>query len=311
MPAESMPPESMPPESMPAESMPPESTAAQWSEGEPLLAGLPVVSLAVNLPGPAAAARLVALGAQVTKVEPPAGDFLAAAAPAYYAELAAGQRVVTIDLKTPDGLAELAGLLDDADLLLTSSRPAALARLGLDWASVHARWPLLCQVAIVGHSGAEADVPGHDLTYQARVGVLLPPAMPTVLVADLAGAERAVADALATLLARARTGTGHRREVALGETAQDFARPAQHGLTTPGALLAGALPRYSLYASADGYVAVAALEEHFWEALLRELGTGGSRAELAAAFAAGTSAHWQDWARGRGLPIAAVVAATA
>lgn len=165
--------------------------------GEPPLEDLRVVSLALNLPGPAAAARLVALGAQVTKVEPPAGDFLAEAAPAYYAELAAGQRVVTIDLKTTAGLAELAGLLDEADLLLTSSRPAALARLGLDWASVHARWPRLCQVAIVGHAGAEADVPGHDLTYQASVGVLLPPVMPTVLVADLAGAERAVADALA------------------------------------------------------------------------------------------------------------------
>lgn len=133
--------------------------------GEPPLEDLRVVSLALNLPGPAAAARLVALGAQVTKVEPPAGDFLAEAAPAYYAELAAGQRVVTIDLKTTAGLAELAGLLDEADLLLTSSRPAALARLGLDWASVHARWPRLCQVAIVGHAGAEADVPGHDLTY--------------------------------------------------------------------------------------------------------------------------------------------------
>lgn len=62
------------------------------------LEGVHVVSLAPNLPGPAAAMHFVRLGAQVTKVEPPSGDFMEAAAPAYYRELAEGQEIVTHDL---------------------------------------------------------------------------------------------------------------------------------------------------------------------------------------------------------------------
>ena len=65
------------------------------------------VSLAVNVPGPTTAARLVALGASMTKVEPPAGDPLAAAHPAWYDELKAGQQIVTLDLKQATDRARL------------------------------------------------------------------------------------------------------------------------------------------------------------------------------------------------------------
>ena len=94
-----------------------------------------VVSSAVNVPGPTTAARLVALGASVTKVEPPAGDPLAAAHPAWYDDLKAGQQVVMLDLKQTADRARLDELLEPADLLLTSSRPGALERLGLAWMS--------------------------------------------------------------------------------------------------------------------------------------------------------------------------------
>ena len=87
------------------------------------LSGVRVVTLAPNLPGPAAAHRLVQLGATVTKVESPAGDPLALAAPAYYRVLADGQDVRTLDLKTREGRGVLDTLLAGADLLLTSSRP--------------------------------------------------------------------------------------------------------------------------------------------------------------------------------------------
>ena len=103
------------------------------------LDGMRAVSLAVNVPGPTAAAGLVALGASVTKVEPPAGDPLAAAHPAWYDELRAGQQVVTLDLKQEADRTGLEGLLETADLLLTSNRPGALARLGLAWPVLHAR----------------------------------------------------------------------------------------------------------------------------------------------------------------------------
>ena len=270
------------------------------------LDGVRALSLAVNLPGPAAAARLRALGARVTKVEPTSGDPLALHAPAYYDRLASGQEVVTLDLKTPAGLDHLWVLLADIDLLITSSRPSALARLGLDWGSLHARCPELCQVAIVGHPGDDAEIAGHDLTYQATVGTLRPPELPTVLVADLAGAERAVADGLAALVQRARTGVGHRREVALSDVASDLAQPVQQGMTAPDGLLGGALPSYQIYAAATGYVAVAALEAHFWQRLTEALGVEGSADDLGRAFAQRTAEEWQAWAQERDLPIAAV-----
>lgn len=268
------------------------------------LVGVRVVSLAVNLPGPAAAARLHALGATVTKVEPPSGDPLAFGADAYYRQLVAGQRVVQLDLKAD--LAPLWTLLEETDLMVTSSRPSALARLGLDWPTVHAKLPTLCQVSIVGHPGADAEIAGHDLTYQATVGTLSPPAMPTVLVADLAGAERAVADGLAALLHTARTGEGMHREVALSDVALAMAQPAAHGMTGPEGFLNGTLPAYGIYDTAQGFIAVAALEAHFWAGLTARLGVEGSRADLAAAFQARTAEEWEAWGKEHGLPIAAV-----
>lgn len=272
----------------------------------PPLAGVRVLSLAVNLPGPAAAARLQALGAEVTKIEPPSGDPLAAGARAYYDQLVAGQRVVPLDLKAEPDRETLWTLLAETDLLLTSSRPSALARLGLDWGSLHERLPRLCQVSIVGHPADQAEVAGHDLTYQASVGTLQPPQLPTVLVADLAGAERAVADGLAVLLSAARTGEGTHREVALSDVADAMAQPAAHGLTAPEGFLGGAVPAYGIYGTASGFVAVAALEAHFWTALTEQLGVAGSRSDLETAFRTRTAEDWEVWGRQRGLPIAAV-----
>lgn len=276
------------------------------AETDAPMRGIRVVSLAVNLPGPATAARLLALGASVTKVEPTAGDPLGLYVPEYYRQLAQGQHIISLDLKQEEARQELDGLLTSADLLITSSRPSALTRLGLGWPQLQARFPALCQVAIVGHPGPQAEVAGHDLTYQASAGTLQPPLLPTVLVADLAGAERATAEALAALLLRARTGRGVLREVALSDVAQDLAQPRVHGLTGPGGLLGGALPTYAVYPAAQGYVALAALEPHFRDRLLAELDSDGSQESLAAIFARRPAAEWEEWARDRDLPIAEV-----
>lgn len=269
-----------------------------------LLHGIRVLSLAVNLPGPAAAARLRALGAHVVKVEPPAGDPLRAAASDYYSQLCAGQEVVTLDLK--HDVEPLWARLAETDLLLTSSRPSALARLGLAWPQLHDRFPRLCQVAIVGHPGDDAELAGHDLTYQAGVGSVHPPALPRLLVADLAGAERAVADGLATLVARSSTGGGAYAQVALSEVIADQAAPLRHGMTAPGGPLGGGLPQYGLYPAAEGYVAVAALEPHFWARLTDRLGIDGSSESLGRALRERTADDWQAWAAEHDLPLAAV-----
>jgi alpha-methylacyl-CoA racemase len=262
------------------------------------LQGLRVVSLAVNLPGPLACARLRELGAEVTKVEPPSGDPLEQYARGWYAELAEGQRVVTLDLRDPSGRAALEDLLEEADLLLTSMRPSAAARLGLPEV---VRRHGLAHVEIVGGSGEGAEVPGHDLTYQAAHGLLQPPRNPAVLVADTLGAERAVSAALLAWGSLARGLPPPRVRVSLEEAAAAAGAGARHGLTAPGGLLGGGMPGYGIYATADGHVAVAALEPQFAAALAEHVGR--TREELTAALGRRTTAEWEALALEADLPI--------
>jgi alpha-methylacyl-CoA racemase len=265
------------------------------------LEGVRVVTTAVNLPGPAAAARLAELGAAVTKVEPPGGDPLEAVSPELYGRLAAGQTIARLDLKDAADQERLMELLADADVLLTSSRPSALARMGLAWADLEQRFPRLVQVAIVGHAAPHQELPGHDLTYVAAHGLVSPPRLPRTLVADLGGAERAVTAAVALVYAREQGGTSRYAEVALADAAAFFALPWEHALTTPGGPLGGGSPFYGLYEADGGWIGVAALEPRFRERLNAELGT-----DLAGAFGARSPAEWERWAGEHDLPIAAV-----
>lgn len=271
------------------------------------LQGYHLVTLALNLPGPVAASRLAHMGARVSKVEPPQGDPLAQAAPELYAELHAAQQVHTLDLRTRSGRETLHGMLAAADLLLTSSRPQALARLELDRPRLQARYPRLCSVAIVGEPPPRENRPGHDLTYMAAHGLVAPPHLPRTLAADLLGAERAVAAATALLLARERTGQAGHRTVALAQMAEELARPLRHGLTGPGALLGGGLPGYNLYRAADGWIALAALEPHFWQRVVDALRLErGDAEELAARFRTRAAQEWEAWAERHDIPLVQV-----
>jgi len=272
-----------------------------------LLQGIKIVSLALNVPGPVAAARLNKLGAEVTKVEPPSGDATSRAAPKWYESLCQGQTVLRLDLKDPGGRAQLDSMLAKADLLLASFRPSALQRLGLDWESLHARHPRLSFVGIIGYLPPQEELTGHDLTYQSDFGLLRPPEMPPTLFVDLAGAERAVSMALALLNRAARKGEAGCAWVSLHECARDLAEPLAAGLTSAGGLLGGGYPLYGFYQTNDGWVAIAALEPHFAERLLSELGLKkADRAELERIFLQRSAADWENWAAERDLPLVAV-----
>ena len=271
------------------------------------LHGFRIVTTAVNLPGPAAAARLRLLGATVVKVEPPSGDQLKAFSRDWYRELNAGQTILTLDLKKPRDRGRFDRILERSDLLLTASRPMALRRLGLDWESLHARFPRLSHAALVGYMAPRQNVPGHDLTYIARAGAVDPPRLPISLWADLACAERLAAEGLALLLGRQRSGSGAFREIPVEETARAFAAPLRFGLTTPAGIIGGKFPRYNIYRARKGWVAVAALEPHFWETLRNELKLKkGTKPELAAAFRKRTAKEWESWADAHDLPLVAV-----
>jgi alpha-methylacyl-CoA racemase len=271
------------------------------------LAGLKIVSLAVNLPGPVAAGRLRDLGARITKVEPPDGDPLARGCLPWYRALHENVTVLPLDLKDPAGRERLFRQLDDADLLLTSSRPSALERLGLGWSELHSRYPRLCQVAIIGHVPPHEEQPGHDLTYQASLGLVDPPHMPRALLADLGGAEEAVSTSVALLLARERGQEAQAAFVSLAEAAAYHALPHEYGLTAPDGLLGGGWAGYQIYETAHGWIAVAALEPHFGKRLILELSLASLTHELlAAAFRTRTAHEWEEWAAPRDLPIVAV-----
>lgn len=272
-----------------------------------LLHAMRVVGLAVNIPGPYVLWRLKQMGADTIKVEPPEGDALATASPAYYGVLTAGSAVMRLNLKTTEGMAAFHNILQDADLLVTTQRPDALMRLGLGWESLRQRHPRLCYIAIVGHAPPHENVPGHDLTYQARMGLIDGEHMPRILAADMVGAEQAVSAALALLLARERGASPGHMMVSLEAGAHTLAETIRCQLTSPGAPLGGGLPSYRIYPAKEGHVAVAALEAHFAERLKKALAVSVLNGEtIAAALMARSATAWESLAEELDLPLAAV-----
>jgi alpha-methylacyl-CoA racemase len=248
------------------------------------LHGLRILSLALNLPGPAALMRCRRMGATCVKLEPPAGDPMGLYNPAAYAQLHEGVKVLSADLKVPAGQEVLQRELAAADVLLTSFRPSPLSRLGLDWKDLHSRYPSLSQVAIVGAPGARAEEPGHDLTYLADNGLVPGLELPATLYADMSGSLMASEAVLQAALRKheryAGGGDPHPEgvylEVALSQAAAYLALPRRWGLTEPTGSVGGAHAGYRVYPCRDGRVAVAALEPHFARALCEAAGLEAS-----------------------------------
>ncbi len=242
------------------------------------LRGTRVLSLALNLPGPAAVMRLQAMGARCTKFEPLApdggsGDPMARYRLAAYQQMHQGVKVVSADLKQVSGQKKLHALLQKTDVLITSFRPSALKKLGLDPKSLQRAYPALIQISIVGAPGAQAEEPGHDLTYMAACGLVNDLSLPASLFADMGGSLCVTEAVLQGLLQRQRrAGRGSHQEVALNQAAAYLGLPRAWGLTAPEGAVGGAHAGYRVYACRGGRVAVAALEPHFARSLCEVAG---------------------------------------
>lgn len=285
------------------------------------LEGIRILSLALNLPGPAALMRCRRMGAHCVKIEPPAGDPMGQYARTAYAELHEGVRVLQADLKSEAGQKAVHHELARTDVLLTSFRPSALDKLGLGWKALHARYPVLSQVAIVGGPGERAEEPGHDLTYLADNGLVPGLELPATLYADMGGSLMASEAVLQAALRRrepyAGTGEPHPQgsffEVALSDAAGYLALPRRWGLTRPDGSVGGAHAGYRVYPCRDGRVAVAALEPHFAAALCAAAGVANPGREtmmapathgaVAAFFASQTRAQLDRLAVEQDLPL--------
>ena len=257
------------------------------------LKGVRVLSLSLNLPGPAALLRCRQMGATCVKLEPPAGDPMGIYQRAAYSALHDGVRVISADLKTEQGQKVLQRELAKADVLLTSFRPSALVKLGLDWRSLHKHYPALSQVAIVGAPGAAAEEPGHDLTYLASHGLVTGLDLPATLFADMGGALMASEAVLQSVLHQRTKGKGVFLEVALSSAVAWLALPRSWGLTKAGGAVGGGHAGYRVYPCKDGRVAVAALEPHFAAALCTAAGVLVSN--MKAMFAPATHAALANW----------------
>lgn len=289
------------------------------------LQGLRVLDLSQYVPGPYASLILRDLGAEVVKVEPPAGDPMQALGGGGYGALNDGKTVVRLDLKSEDGKAALARLLTYADVLLEAYRPGVLDRLGFPAERLAALAPRLIRVGLSGWgaTGPYRDRAGHDLTYLALGGGLAgsgsgpEPDFAWPPVSDYASGMQAAMAVLATLAGRGR-GRGPDGPVHLDVSMMESvlawqAWPLSHALA-PGRgvaerrrdVLTGGAACYRLYRTADGrHMALAALEAKFWAAFCTALGrpdwTGRQDepmpqtaliAEVEQAFAAHPLAHW-------------------
>lgn len=231
------------------------------------LEGLSVVDLSRYLPGPFASRELLALGARVTRLLPPAGDPMEGLAPAWHEALNAGKETVIVDLKADPERGRV--LCAEADVVLESFRPGVVERLGVGPGDLPDS-VVYCSFTGFGLGGRHEGRAGHDLNYQGWAGVLADtaPAMPPAQVADLAGgALTAVTRILAALIERGRTGRGAHVVVSLTHGAH---RLVSHRLGGEpiARLLTGGLACYRIYPTADGrQLTVGALEPHFFARL--------------------------------------------
>jgi len=241
------------------------------------LDGVRVLDLSRLLPGGYCTQLLQAQGATVLKVESPAGDPIRRlpGGDAYFEALHHDKQVLTLDLRSPSGRDAFLGRVLDADVLVEGFRPGRMERMALGYAALAAINPALVYCAITGYGsdGPLARRAGHDLNYLAVSGALslMPrrdgaPAIPGLQVADLAGGLQAAFLIAAALTSRSKTGRGRRVEVSMTGLMRSWTalpRAAQRaGLAGIG--LTGDLPCYHVYAVADGFLTVAALEGVFW-----------------------------------------------
>ena len=248
------------------------------------LAGLKVIELARILAGPWAGQILADLGAEVIKIESPAGDDTRQWGPpfvtytdgssdaAYFHAANRGKTSVVIDFATPEGQAEIKRLVADADVVIENFKVGTLAKYGLDYASLSALNPRLvyCSITGFGQDGPYASRPGYDFIIQGMSGIMDltgdPDGQPQkigVAFADIMTGLYAVIAIQAALAARAVSGRGDHIDMALFDVMTGvLANQAQNYLVTGQSpkRLGNAHPNitpYAVFPTSDGWFILA------------------------------------------------------
>ncbi|MEO8745586.1 MAG: CoA transferase [Candidatus Dormiibacterota bacterium] len=311
-------------------------------EASPLpLFGIRVLDLTHALAGPYCTMLLGDLGADVIKVEPPAGDQTRQWGPpfikgesSYFLSVNRNKRSVVLDLKTEDGRTTAQALAMTSDVVVENFKPGAMARLGLDAASLQATRPSLVYASISGYGQNQPELVGYDQIAQGTSGMMSvnaptgsKPAKLGVPIGDIAAGMFAAHAILAAVVERARTGKGRRLDIALNDSLLAlFTYQAGRLFAT------GQVPRnegnhhatispYGTFAVSDGFINVAVATDAQFERFCSVLGTPGlakdprfatnagrqaARADLFVAIEAqlkrGTSDEWLARLRQHGIP---------
>ncbi len=276
------------------------------------LAGLTVIESSLLGPGQVAT-FLADLGADVIKVEPPAGDYIrqmtwpiVEGTSLLHLHTHRGKRSIAIDLKDPDGKAIYEDLVRGADVVVEAMRPGSLDKLGLGYDDLKAINPkiVFCTLSGYGATGPYKDMPSHGIAYDTWAGLVDPivdddgftriPVLPNVGIN--VGPMVAALGILAAVIAARESGEGSTLEVAQSdaaaymdwyriETYRAYERPEDvvtgnaaddYERRAPG--LAGMWEgvRYQIYEAVDGHVLFMASEQAFW----RNFCEGVDRMEL-------------------------------
>jgi crotonobetainyl-CoA:carnitine CoA-transferase CaiB-like acyl-CoA transferase len=245
------------------------------------LAGVRVLSVAENFPGPYATMLLADLGADVVKVERVTGGDSSRIFGGIFTALNRDKRSVALDLKAPEGHDALLALAAGADVFVEGYRPGTADRLGIGYDALRERAPGLVYVSISGYgqSGPYACRPGHDLSFAGVAGLAASGAPDREDLPPLGDLSSALFATIATLAAlRERDRTGHGVHVDLSMTDSLIAALATQLVPVwnagTGAGLPTARPGYGIFATADGRQLTISIsyEDHFWRALCESLG---------------------------------------
>ena len=253
------------------------------------LAGVRVVEFCSTASGPFSTMLLADMGAEVVKIEPPAGDGLRQWPPLNdgysenFASLNRNKRSAMLNLKDPADAALARQLILEADVVVENNRPGVMDRLGLGWAAMSAEKPqlLYCSISAYGQTGPRAGEGGFDLTIQAASGVMSvtgePDGAPVkcgVPLVDFASGLYA-AFSIAAMLVQVRSGGrgahidipmfGCTLGIAALQTSEYF------GNGESPVKLGSAHPRnapYQAFHAQDGYFAIAAGNHKLWLSVL-------------------------------------------
>ncbi|MGH6641252.1 MAG: CaiB/BaiF CoA transferase family protein [Bradyrhizobium sp.] len=248
------------------------------------MTGLRVVDLSRVLAGPLCTQMLADHGADVVKIEPPAGDetrglgppFDAAGQAAYFGAVNRGKRGMALDLSCAEGRAVLEVLLKDADVLVENFLPGTMERWGLGYETLSARFPRLvyCAISGFGADGPLGGLPGYDAVLQAMCGLMSINGTQEsgatrvgVPIVDYVTGYNALTGVLLALAARERTGTGQRVEVTLFDTALNLLVPHAANWLCSGNVpgrLGSAHPNiapYDKFAASDGEIFLGILND--------------------------------------------------